>query len=116
MEALKGSTLKNKVKEIYFKTKDGERLNGWFIPPSNNRSVILYVHGSGGNIGDRWAVMLPFVKKGYGFFMFDYRGYGKSTGNPTEQGLYTDVQAASNYLEVEKNIPRSEQVILGGSL
>jgi fermentation-respiration switch protein FrsA (DUF1100 family) len=57
-----------------------------------------------------------FTKVGYGFLAFDYRGYGKSKGIPSEQGLYQDLEATSHYLENVKHVPLSQQIALGGSL
>lgn len=116
MAAIANNPLRQVVKEIYFNTPDGQRLNGWFVPARNRKPTILFAHGNGGNIGDRYSMLLPFIQQGYGFLAFDYRGYGKSTGTPSEAGMYRDMQAASDYLAREKRIQPSEQIAMGESL
>jgi|GEM_PF-1504437 len=105
------------LQDVYFNTADGVRLNGWFVPASNaQKSTVIYAHGNGGNIGDRTEIIRMFTKRGYGFFAFDYRGYGKSQGTPSEHGLYQDITAASVYLHNTQHIPLNKQIALGGSL
>jgi fermentation-respiration switch protein FrsA (DUF1100 family) len=79
---------------VSISTRDGERLHGWWLKPPSPRASILYFHGNGGNLS-MWAPILAGIaKRGFTLFAFDYRGYGVSTGRPTEQGLYRDVDAA----------------------
>jgi fermentation-respiration switch protein FrsA (DUF1100 family) len=74
-------------------TRDGERLHGWLLPADTPRARIIYFHGNGGNLSV-WAPILVNVSRhGYSLLAFDYRGYGLSTGRPTETGLYRDVDA-----------------------
>jgi len=74
-------------------TDDGERLHGWWLAGPGGRANILYFHGNGGNLSV-WAPILTAVaRRTYNVLAFDYRGYGLSTGRPTEPGLYRDVEA-----------------------
>jgi fermentation-respiration switch protein FrsA (DUF1100 family) len=74
-------------------TDDGERLRGWSLARPAAPAKILYFHGNGGNLS-LWApVLAGIARRGYSVVAFDYRGYGLSTGRPTEQGLYRDVDA-----------------------
>jgi uncharacterized protein len=74
-------------------TADGERLRGWAIDHPAPRARVIYFHGNGGNLSI-WAPILTAIRKqGYSVVAFDYRGYGASTGRPTERGLYRDVDA-----------------------
>lgn len=84
--------------EIFFKTKDGLRLNGWLIPSGDARFTLLFCHGNAGNISSRIDKIKFFNKLGLNIFIFDYRGYGISQGSPSEAGLYIDAQAAYEYL------------------
>ncbi len=84
--------------DINFKTVDSQLLNGWFVPAKDAKVTILYCHGNAGNMYHRLHKVKFFHEMGVNFFIFDYRGYGKSTGNPTEKGLYKDAQAAYDYL------------------
>jgi fermentation-respiration switch protein FrsA (DUF1100 family) len=72
----------------------GVALRGWSMPHAAPRARILYFHGNGGNLSV-WAPILAGIhRRGYAVHAFDYRGYGASTGCPSEQGLYSDVDAA----------------------
>jgi hypothetical protein len=74
-------------------TSDGECLQGWSLEPESPRATVLYFHGNGGNLS-LWAPILSGIARhGFAVVAFDYRGYGASTGQPTEQGLYRDVEA-----------------------
>ena len=74
-------------------THDGERLSGWSLTGPVAHAQILYLHGNGGNLS-MWApIVAGIAQRGYTVLAFDYRGYGLSTGRPTEQGLYRDVDA-----------------------
>jgi len=92
-------------------TSDGERLRAWRIappPPQKVRARILYFHGNGGNLSN-WAPILGgIVRHGYAVLAIDYRGYGMSTGRPTERGLYRDVEAAveAAWAEDDAAMPR----------
>jgi uncharacterized protein len=102
-------------------TADGEILHGWFVPAPDstkeaNASVVLFFHGNAGNISHRLDTMLMFERLGMGSFFIDYRGYGNSTGKPSEQGTYTDAAAAWNYLTVTRQLRASQIVIFGESL
>ncbi len=102
--------------DIYFKTRDKLQLNGWFIPAEDAKATLLFIHGNAGNIGDRIDKFKYFHEMGMNVFIFDYRGYGKSLGRPTETGLYTDAEAAYDYLTVTKGIVPDKIVVYGASL
>ena len=74
-------------------TSDGARIRVWHMPHSNPRAQVVYFHGNGGNLS-MWAdILVPIARRGLDVIAFDYRGYGLSTGSPTEPGLYRDVDA-----------------------
>jgi alpha-beta hydrolase superfamily lysophospholipase len=78
-------------------TADGERLRAWrMLPPAQQapRARIVYFHGNGGNLSNWASILAAIARHGYAVFAIDYRGYGLSTGRPTERGLYRDVDAA----------------------
>jgi fermentation-respiration switch protein FrsA (DUF1100 family) len=102
--------------DVYFKTADGETINGWFIPAENAKATFLYCHGNEGNLTDRLSRINFFHKMKMNVFIFDYRGYGKSSGKPSEQGLYKDAQAAYDYMVRKKEIDKNSIVILGVSM
>lgn len=74
-------------------TADGQRLRVWHLSHTAPRAQVVYFHGNGGNLS-MWAdVLVPIARRGLDVIAFDYRGYGLSTGSPTESGLYRDVDA-----------------------
>ena len=100
-------------KEAFFNTEDGKRLHGWFFPGEKENPVVLHFHGNAGNISHRLDLVQPFLHRGFSVFLFDYRGFGKSSGRPSETGLYKDGLAAWAYL-VEKEKITPERIVLHG--
>jgi fermentation-respiration switch protein FrsA (DUF1100 family) len=88
-------------------TRDGEQLRGWWLRHPSPQATILYFHGNGGNLSLWTPILVNIVRHGYNLFAFDYRGYGVSTGRPSEQGLYRDVEAAVGFTSHDSgNVPR----------
>jgi fermentation-respiration switch protein FrsA (DUF1100 family) len=103
------------VEERRFTTVDGVHLHAWWAPPPPSGPVLLWSHGNAGNIGGRAAVLEALIQRGLGVFAYDYRGYGRSTGQPTEAGVYRDAEAAYDTVRAEP-IPASRLVCFGESL
>ena len=97
-------------------TRDDEQLDAWFIPASQARAVVLFCHGNAGNISHRLDSIRLFHELGLSVLIFDYRGYGRSSGKPTEQGTYRDVDAAWDYLVRQRGIPPGKIILFGRSL
>ena len=76
--------------EVWITSRDGVRLNGWWIPAPNARVATVFLHGNGGNLTHRIPHMLAIAAAGSSLLIPDYRGYGKSGGAPSESGLYAD--------------------------
>jgi fermentation-respiration switch protein FrsA (DUF1100 family) len=108
--------LKSRIEPVFFSSQDGTRLHGWYVRPRENKPTLLLAHGNAGDISHREWIMKPFTDKGYGFFAFDYRGFGLSGGTPSEAGLYQDFDAASDFLTREKGIAPTDQIAMGESL
>ncbi|MBU4312796.1 MAG: alpha/beta hydrolase [Candidatus Omnitrophica bacterium] len=102
--------------DVYFNTDDGVRLNAWLVPAEDSRFTLLFCHGNGGNISHRIDKIEILNKLGLDIFIFDYRGYGKSEGRPSEKGFYRDMEAAYNYLISEKNVSPERMILYGESL
>jgi len=100
---------------VFFKTSDGQQLNGWFIPAGEGSDTILFSHGNAGNLSHRIDKLIFFHQLGLNVFIYDYRGYGKSQGWPSERGLYLDVQAAYDYLR-SRGIPAEKIIGFGESI
>jgi len=102
--------------DVIFKTSDDILLNGWYIPAPAAESTVLFCHGNGGNIMHRLDTISILHNFGLNCFIFDYRGYGKSEGKPTEGGTYLDVRAAHKWLTEEKKASPDNIIIFGRSL
>ncbi len=97
-------------------TRDGEQLDAWFVPAGDARGVLLFCHGNAGNIAHRLDSIRLFHDLGLAVLIFDYRGYGRSSGRPGEQGTYRDVDAAWEYLVAQRGIPPQQVILFGRSL
>ena len=95
----------------FYKSQDGPKLNGWFIRDTK----ILFFAMAAPNISHRIEKLRFFRQFGCNVFIFDYRGYGKSKGNPSEKGLYADIKAAYDYL-ISQGIASDKIIGYGESL
>jgi hypothetical protein len=106
-------------KEIFIPTADGQKLHSWFFPTSVSEKparTILFFHGNGGNISYCLKQAVLFTEMGVQVFTIDYRGYGKSTGEPSEKGLYLDAEAAYRELTENQKIDPQDIIVYGHSL
>jgi uncharacterized protein len=102
--------------ELDLRTADGGRVHGWYITPEGEpKAYLLFSHGNGGNISGRLHVADELVRRGAAVLMYDYRGYGRSPGEPSEAGLYSDAEAALAAL-VERAGGPDRVVLYGRSL
>jgi fermentation-respiration switch protein FrsA (DUF1100 family) len=88
---------------------------GWFIPAENERGVVLVCHGNGGNMGTHLSGTRQFHNLGFSILLFDYGGFGKSTGNPSERRCYADAEAMWRYLVQTRGVSRERILVWGGS-
>lgn len=104
---------------LNIRTADGETLHGWWIPaPATRqpRGIVLLLHGNAGNISHRLDYTHMFNRLGYACLLVDYRGYGKSSGSPSEEGTYGDAEAAWQWLSQARGANAGDIVIAGESL
>ena len=116
---------------LTIETADGERLRAWLIPrtqhppsPGSESSrasarqapaLIVYFHGNGANLSNWTPILAGIVRQGYPVLAFDYRGYGVSSGRPTEKGLYRDVDAILDHVRTKMK-PSGPVIYWGRSL
>ncbi|MBK7873146.1 MAG: alpha/beta fold hydrolase [Saprospiraceae bacterium] len=100
--------------EVNFEMEDGSQINGIHFKVPNAKGVVYYLKGNSRSIKGWGKFARDFVSKGYDFFMFDYRGFGKSSGRRTEQNLYNDAQAVYKWLSTL--YPEDQIVIYGRSM
>jgi len=92
------------IEDVWFAAADGIKLHGWFVPHDQPVATLLMCHGNAGNVSDRYEwleILHQHVPAN--LFIFDYRGYGRSAGKPTEAGCYRDAVAAFDWLNIQKN-------------
>ena len=117
--AATGAELSRPFEDVYFQAEDGVRLNAWFYPANTNSPrasmVVLLCHGNGGNISHRLDMAEALLSTGVNVFLFDYRGYGRSRGHPSEEGTYRDGEAAYEWLQ-RKGFQGKSILLFGESL
>lgn len=102
--------------DVEFEASDGTALHGWFLPTEGARYTLIFLHGNGGNISHRLDSLKIFHHLGLQVFIFDYRGYGRSQGSPTEDGTYSDAEGAWDYLAQTRGVDPASILIFGRSL
>ena len=102
--------------DVWFQAKDGTRIHGWYCPAENSRAVLLYAHGNAGNLSHRAGLLVTLQKMKVTTLIFDYRGYGKSLGEPSKGGVLEDARAARLELSKLATVKESEIILMGRSL
>jgi fermentation-respiration switch protein FrsA (DUF1100 family) len=102
------------AKEVVIETADGEKLVAWYVPAAEGRPVVLYFHGNGGALVHRIRRFRGLIANGNGLIALSYRGYGGSSGSPTEEGLLADAAAA--YAFAAARYPAQRIAVFGESL
>ncbi|MBN1867307.1 alpha/beta hydrolase [Candidatus Sumerlaeota bacterium] len=102
--------------DLTLETSDGEKISAWYVPAREPRGTVLFCHGNAGNITHRIATLLLLNDLRLNVLIFDYRGYGESSGRPTEKGTYLDARAAWDYLVEKRGAKPKEIVPFGRSL
>ena len=107
-----------RAEEVRFASADGEELFGWWVPAHSGPVLghVLFCHGNGGNVSDRIPHASVLAGAGFDVLLFDYRGYGHSTGRPSEEGTYLDARAAREALLRRDGVDARRVLYLGESL
>jgi fermentation-respiration switch protein FrsA (DUF1100 family) len=105
----------HRAEDVWLRTSDGVGLHAWWLAKPGASLATLHLHGNGGNITHRSLSAKHILAAGSSLLLLDYRGYGKSDGTPTEQGLYRDADAGYEWL-VEKGYAPAQIVLHGESL
>jgi uncharacterized protein len=109
------------VEDAEFTAADGTKLHGWFVPQDSAQypkptAVVLIAHGNAGNLTHRAHLLASLRKSGAASMVFDYRGYGKSEGSPSEEGVLADARAARAWLSARTGVAENKIVLFGESL
>jgi alpha-beta hydrolase superfamily lysophospholipase len=101
---------------VTISTEDGEKLEGFFLRREGAAKLVIYFHGNGGNIAQRLPELARLAACGANVLGIGYRGYGASTGHPSEQGVYRDGRAAVDYAVRTLGFAPKQIVLFGRSL
>jgi len=103
--------------DIQFPSADGTRLSGWFIPAKDKAiGTVIHFHGNAQNMSAHYSFVSWLPANGFNLFVFDYRGYGKSEGQPSRKGVYEDSVAALEYIKSRTDIDQEKIIVFGQSL
>ncbi|MGH8617347.1 MAG: alpha/beta hydrolase [Burkholderiales bacterium] len=102
--------------DVQLSTEDGATLAAWWVPRADARGTVVLFHGNAGSIASRIPYAAMFHKLGYATLLVEYRGYGRSTGTPSEAGTYRDAEAAWRYLTETRKLKPERIVVMGESL
>lgn len=110
-----------KYESVDFKSADGTKLHGWFIPAKNKaardaRATVVFSHGNAGSISYHLGFCAWFAEAGFNVLIYDYRGFGKSGGEVGRRGMIDDVKAAFRYALSRRDIDTGRLVSYGHSL
>jgi fermentation-respiration switch protein FrsA (DUF1100 family) len=104
------------IKDVWFTAGDGVKLHGWYVPSEGAVGTLLFFHGNAGNITHRLENIFFLHHLKLNVFIFDYRGFGRSEGDPDEEGIYLDSQAAYDTALAQPGVSPSSLFIFGRSL
>ncbi len=104
----------SEAQEVTLDTADGEKVIVWYVPPKEGRPLVIYFHGNGGALRHRADRFRALAGDGTGVVALSYRGYGGSTGSPSEAGLIADAEAT--YVFAAARTPPERIVLWGESL
>ncbi len=104
------------IEERFVRTQDGVRIQLLYLPPADSGHLLIYFHGNAGNIYHRIPDLQRLHRLGVGVIGVSYRGYGKSDGSPSEEGIYRDGEAALNHALEVLGVPQRNIILLGRSI
>jgi fermentation-respiration switch protein FrsA (DUF1100 family) len=107
---------RHNITVVKYPTSDGLMLTSWYVPPQGDKPVFVLFHGNAQNISSWISVPEYFTKRGYGFLLAEYRGYGGNPGSPSEKGFYNDGRAAMTWLMNNQKIPENKIIVYGMSV
>jgi uncharacterized protein len=102
--------------DLTLTTADGVAIAAWYVPCVGARATAIFCHGNAENLSDCLPTMKSLHLLRCNVLAFDYRGYGRSAGQPSENGTYADADAAWRYLAETRAVPPGQIVIVGRSL
>lgn len=108
-----------RAEQAWIVADDGPRLHAWWVPAGgegDSCGAVTYFHGNAGHLAGRAEIARQWAERGVDVLLLDYRGYGRSEGHPSEEGLYRDAEAAYRHLRDEREVPAEKILLHGHSL
>ncbi len=102
--------------EQFLDLPGGEKIHSWYLPGDSAKPTVLFLHGNGGNVGHRIEHLQFLFSLGVNTLIIDYRGYGRSSGKPSETNMYADAELAYDWLTQEKGVPVEKLFLFGESI
>jgi len=106
-----------KHEDVSITSADGSRLHGWWLPaPAGARGTVLHLHGNAANVSNHLPLVAWLPPAGFHVLMLDYRGFGRSEGKPSLEGLVDDALAALRYLRTRPDVDAQKLIVIGQSI
>ena len=106
-----------RAEDVRIVTADGSRLHGWFLPAVGNaKGTVLHLHGNAANVSNHLPLVSWLPARGYNVLMLDYRGFGRSEGKPSLDGVVDDAAAALAYLRTRPDVDATRLIVFGQSI
>jgi pimeloyl-ACP methyl ester carboxylesterase len=105
-----------KTKEVFLEASDGNKIQAWYKKPGKLGKMVIFYHGNTGNIPYKIDKLSVLDDLGYGYLIPSWRGFGKSEGKPSKEGIYNDARAAVEFLNSEGYDVAKDVILVGESL
>ena len=106
-----------RAEDVQIATADGSRLHGWFLPAVGKaKGTVLHLHGNAANVSNHLPLVSWLPARGYNVLMIDYRGFGRSEGKPSLDGIVDDAAAALTYLRARPDLDATRLIMFGQSI
>ncbi|WP_447977868.1 alpha/beta hydrolase [Candidatus Nitrospira bockiana] len=104
------------LEDVWLTSEDGTQIHGWYVAAGERAPALLWCHGNAGNMINRLDNLARLHELGLTVLLFDYRGYGRSRGTPSETGFYQDARAAYAHVTDRRSVDPARLVVFGRSL
>jgi len=106
-----------RVEDVFVVSDDRARLHGWFLPATGvAKGTVVHLHGNAANVSNHLPLVSWMPGRGYNVLMIDYRGFGRSEGKPSLDGIVEDAAAALGYLRTRSDVDASRLIVFGQSI
>jgi uncharacterized protein len=105
------------AEDVWMAASDGSRLHAWFLPSHGPaKGTVLHLHGNAANVSNHLPLVAWLPARGFNLLTLDYRGFGRSQGTPSLDGVVDDAAAALAYLRTRRDVDSTRLIVVGQSL